>query len=386
MESNTTSNGSQSERALLVLVMCLAAGCLVIPLYAAQASSFLKFISIAGVAFLVAFSSLLAGGLLGFLFGIPRTLQQGEKPADQEKSDAGTSGHGYEINTNLEQISDWLTKILVGVGLTQIASVPSSLRGFADYVAPGLGGFASSGVFAVALLLFCLIDGFLISYLWTRIYMLRILRKADATSRLKAVESKLDTIDLDAKALSSVLRTLNPLPGSAVLSQEELNAVIAPASDDTQARIFWQARQVRSENWEHEEDKPVMERTIPIFRALIASDTKGEYHANHGQLGYALKDKVEPDWAEAEAELSEAIRLRGNPQASRWRPMYEFVRAICRIELDQAYGRGESSKEETKKTILADIEAAGGNSEVKKRIRDDQTIQDWMAHNTIPDS
>jgi len=383
MDPNTTFDGSHSERALFVLVMCLAAGCLVIPFYAAQASSFFQFVSISGVAFLVAFSALLAGGLLGFLFGIPRTLQQQEKSAGQENADVGTSEPEYVINTNLEQISDWLTKILVGVGLTQIASIPSSLRRVAEYIGPGLGNFDSSRVFVVALLLFCLIDGFLIGYLWTRIYMLRILRKADSASRLKAVESKLDTIDIDAKAWSSVQRMLNPLPGSAVLSQKELNAVIAQATSDMKARIFWQARRFRSANWEDDEDKPAMERTIPIFRALIASDINDEYHANHGQLGYALKDKVDPDWAEAEAELAEAIRLRGDAQASGWWPMYELVRAICRIELDEAYAKRAQSREETKEAILADLKVAGCKPEVEKKIRNDQTIQDWMAHNNI---
>lgn len=374
---------AHSERALFVLVMCLAAGCLVIPFYAAQASSIFQFVSISGVAFLVAFSALLAGGLLGFLFGIPRTLQQQEKPAGQESADVGTSEPEYVINTNLEQISDWLTKILVGVGLTQIASIPSSLRRVAEYIGPGLGNFDSSRVFAVALLLFCLIDGFLIGYLWTRIYMLRILRKADSVSRMEVLEDKLNTIDIDAKAWSSVQRMLNPLSGSAVLSQKELNAAIAQATSDMKARIFWEARRFRSANREDDDDKPAMERTIPIFRALIASDVNDEYHANHGQLGYALKDKVDPDWAEAEAELAEAILLRGDAQTSGWWPMYELVRAICRIELDEAYAKRAQSREETKEAILADLKIAGCKPEVEKKIRNDQTIQDWMAHNNI---
>src|ERR1700730_13401118 len=53
------------------------------------------------------------GWAVGFLFGVPRV---GSTPASTR------------INTNLEQISDWLTKILVGVGLTQLHKLPTALR------------------------------------------------------------------------------------------------------------------------------------------------------------------------------------------------------------------------------------------------------------------
>jgi hypothetical protein len=61
----------------------------------------------AGVA--IAIASAATGYLLGFLFGISRSLQGGDSSESNSQSFPG--------NTNLEQISDWLTKILVGVGL-----------------------------------------------------------------------------------------------------------------------------------------------------------------------------------------------------------------------------------------------------------------------------
>jgi hypothetical protein len=60
-------------------------------------------------------ASLITGGFFGFLFGIPRSLS--------------TPGPSFvQPNTNLEQISDWLTKILVGVGLTQIGTIFSFMK------------------------------------------------------------------------------------------------------------------------------------------------------------------------------------------------------------------------------------------------------------------
>ena len=117
---------------------------------------------------LICGASIAAGGLLGFLFGIPRTAPEG-------KNGTGTAGDAsaeasnrlpYLPNTNLEQISDWLTKILVGVGLTQIGSLPLKLDGLAAYTA---GCFANSKAMALAVLVYFSLAGFLIGFLWTRL-------------------------------------------------------------------------------------------------------------------------------------------------------------------------------------------------------------------------
>lgn len=387
--SATPSPVDQSERAMAVLFRALALGGLVIPFYAAQAPTITQAASVAGVAVVVASSALLAGGLLGFIFGIPRTLQH-EAPAPAEGAEAGKPARDkplettYIANTNLEQISDWLTKILVGVGLTQLASLPDTLRAYASYVGAGLGGFASSQIFAIGILVFFVINGFLIAYLWTRLYLAGAMRQADSSSRLAAVETKLDAIDIDARALSMVQRFLNPTAGSPELSQQDLNAAISAATTTTKSQIFWHARDVRSENWRTIADKPKMERTIPIFRALIASDTEHVYHANHGQLGFALKDQRTPGWEEALTELTEAIRLRGDWQKSDWRqPTYEFVRAVCRINLDPAYTSGQPSDETTRRAILADLEVAAQHHLTKSYFQDEPDIIKWMELNGV---
>ena len=43
---------------------------------------------------------------------------------------------------------------------------------------------------------------------------------------------------------------------------------------------------------------------------MIECDTDKKYHRNHGQLGFALKDRQPPDWTRAEKELSTAIEMR----------------------------------------------------------------------------
>jgi len=374
---------------MFVLAASMAVGGSVILIYAAQAPNLGGFLSSAGVALVVACSALLSGGFLGFLFGIPRTLQQGgSSSASAEERTAGDVQNGrqetsYAVNTNLEQISDWLTKILVGVGLTQIATIPAALKEFADYVGPGLGDYPGSRIFAIAMLLFFTINGFLISYLWTRFYLAGALKRADASSRLAAVETKLDMMDINAKALSMVSRVLNKEQGGSAPSQEELNAAVAAASDDTKAQIFRQAAWQRHDTWCNLPDKPKMERTIPVFRALIASDTERVYHANHGQLGFALKDQRNPDWSGARDELSEAIRLRGDWRACGMTPWYELVRAVCYIKLDPALKNRTASDAKTRQSITTDLEAAFADPDTRDAVTEDAVIREWMELNGL---
>jgi CheY-like chemotaxis protein len=120
---------------------------------------------ILAVALLVAAGAFLAGGLLGFLFGIPRSLANPQGGEDDSISGAP------QPNTNLEQISDWLTKILVGVGLVQFTTLAQHAGELVEFLGPPLGGGALGESFAAATLVVFGISGFLAFYLVTRIYL-----------------------------------------------------------------------------------------------------------------------------------------------------------------------------------------------------------------------
>ena len=110
-------------------------------------------------ALLIASASFLAGGLVGFLFGIPRAVQVSTAPSGATQ---------YQANTNLEQVSDWLTKIIVGVGLVQIGRIIPGLTRLANSMKAPLGGQASSAAFGLALTISNVLLGFLFFYLWSR--------------------------------------------------------------------------------------------------------------------------------------------------------------------------------------------------------------------------
>jgi hypothetical protein len=155
------------------------------------------------------------GSLVGFLFGIPRTLQSAApSPAssadgkDQTKS-GDASGYHQSVNTNLEQISDWLTKILVGVGLTQLEQIPQKLKNMAAYFQSGLEGNAS---ITLVIILNAMVFGFFAGYLLTRLFLAGAFGKADrdeaSLKRREQFAQGLTEAGAYSKAVSTLETTL----------------------------------------------------------------------------------------------------------------------------------------------------------------------------------
>lgn len=119
------------------------------------------------VALLVGGAALTSGAILGFLFGIPRAIQQ----VKSGESDGGQLDRMYQANTNLEQISDWLTKIIVGVTLIEIAKIPGKFMNLSDYVASAFGTPPVPSSLAAVALTYFAVTGFWGAYLWTRVFL-----------------------------------------------------------------------------------------------------------------------------------------------------------------------------------------------------------------------
>ena len=140
----------------LPLIGVLSIG--IILVYVSQVPSGVRW-SAFGTAVLIAGSSWFAGGFVGFLFGIPRTVQGSAAPERVTR---------YLGNTNLEQVSDWLTKIIVGVGLVQIGHIVPALSKLAETMKVPLGGLPSCGAFGLGLVITYALLGFFYFYFWSR--------------------------------------------------------------------------------------------------------------------------------------------------------------------------------------------------------------------------
>lgn len=140
-------------------------------IYAVNATP--SFTIVFAVELIVGLAALVSGALLGFLFGIPRTPR-----ATASGAATVTDRAVYEPSNNLEQVSDWLTKILVGATLVQLKELREFLSLIGLRVMQGVGGAATSAVTQLTLIVFGIL-GFLAGFLWTRVYYGAIQVRAD---------------------------------------------------------------------------------------------------------------------------------------------------------------------------------------------------------------
>src|SRR5258708_7215959 len=126
------------------------------------------------VLFGAAASAWLVGSFLGIIVAIPRSLQHSRQTdPDGEMF--------YSPNTNLEQISDWLTKIIVGITLVQYQQIVAAFDRTVAWMARSLGD--ANQFFSGALLVAYLVMGFFCVYIWTRLRFTRDLTSLERSVR-----------------------------------------------------------------------------------------------------------------------------------------------------------------------------------------------------------
>ena len=221
-----------------------------------------QFISVATTGVLVALAALVIAAFGGFLFGIPRALQQAPSANATPVGAAPGAAPRYAVNTNLEEISDWLTKIIVGVGLIQLGQISEVLGRLVDSLASGLGGQPSSRLVAGAELVFFGTWGFLLGYLLTRTYLTAAFRAFDVeqlTARVakEAAESATKTAENrelarnqgDANALALIDRQLRARLTDETIDPSVLSDALRRASAPIREQAFTQAQAQRRGNW-----------------------------------------------------------------------------------------------------------------------------------------
>lgn len=140
--------------------------------------------------------------------------------------------------------------------------------------------------------------------------------------------------------------------GAEPVDQARLTNVLRRASRHVRTAILNLTQDLRRETWFA--DKHRMERTIPVFEALVAADPM--WHAPLGNLGYALKDKYAPDLQRAFDSLTRAVQLRGERVAEG--VFYQYSRALCRIQLDPNFPERRPATKATRDAVLEPLRQA----------------------------
>jgi hypothetical protein len=194
------------------------AGLLACVLYTARLAA-----SSTGPVLLWSMAILISGGTIGFLFGIPKVLQSNRAStaapspptalpsAPNGAGDAASreADVGYEqrVNTNLEEISDWLTKIIVGLGLVNLKTMPAQLQAVARIVAGAIGlPPEPHESFGLAVVLFFSATGFLGGYLLTRLYIQGALARAETgiLEENRRLRHRLTSVETQAQVLQEM--------------------------------------------------------------------------------------------------------------------------------------------------------------------------------------
>lgn len=174
----------------------------------------LQFIAIFGSSTLIVGGFLLTGTLFGFLFGVPRTIQS----ENNKNTNDQNARSRIEANTNLEQISDWLTKILVGVGLTQLKPILKYTKiNIIDNLTSSFGSNISQDKIAIATsttigaFVYFSVCGFFIGYLWSRVYLTQSLED-EYNREFIEVKKEVDKTKLFSSRLQLVRQIIDSIP------------------------------------------------------------------------------------------------------------------------------------------------------------------------------
>lgn len=145
--------------------------------------------------------------IAGLIFGLPQARADFSPEASER----------YKPNSNLEQISDWLTKLLVGAGLVELKDISSHLRSAGAYLGDGLA-VSNPGAYAVSAVVYGAGAGFGFSYLWTRLRMRLLLEISDKDAA-------------EASRREKIFRSLQSAPRSTADERESVETLAAAADE-----------------------------------------------------------------------------------------------------------------------------------------------------------
>ena len=174
--------------------------------------------AVAGVLLWVV-ACLATGATLGFLFGIPKSaVPVVSAPHSGSEGNVHENTSGGRPNTNLEEVSDWLTKIIVGLSLVHLKDINAYVAKISQTIAASLGnqpvptpGHVSV---AMAMVIGFLVLGFLFGYLYTRLFLQGAFQRSDSN-----MHAAFKTLSM--RVLSSTGETNETHLGEPVVPTEE---------------------------------------------------------------------------------------------------------------------------------------------------------------------
>ncbi|GIF22123.1 hypothetical protein BJ973_002449 [Actinoplanes tereljensis] len=208
--------GDKIQRGVLVIAISMLLGMIIVAVLlsvstrdgGAGVTAFLLFVAAAAV-----------GAALGFMFGLPRARLA-------ENSTASTF---YLTNSNLIKVSDWLTTIVIGLGLVNLGKAVPAMRSLAHALHAPLGGTSYAGAVGLSLLIIGVLAGFLLYYLWTSIRVRELLEEAERQNQQTVPELRNQTLG-EARETASQSNVTLLVPDDAPDSSLVTRQAVAPGT------------------------------------------------------------------------------------------------------------------------------------------------------------
>jgi len=230
--------GDKTQRGVVAVSYLLIFGMFLCSLALAQSvpdDTDVSGLAVGLTSFLLFGAAAAVGAGLGFLFGLPRSRYaeltgQDATTTNSAANPAQRSAH-YLTNSNLIKVSDWLTTIIIGVGLVNLVNVGPAVGDLSITLEEALGGASHAGIVGVSVIVIALFASLILCYLWTSVRVRELLEEseqhhgngvpsligrtvADAKSALGVTTFKLETNGADDDAL---IAKQEPPPGAPAL-------------------------------------------------------------------------------------------------------------------------------------------------------------------------
>lgn len=331
---------------LVYFAVFFVLGVVCILLFSATSRSF-------GIALVWMLGCYISGVLIGFLFGIPKILQNTKSAAANAPE---TRAYSVQVNTNLTEISDWLTKIIVGLGLVHLTKAPPYLRSLAQALADGLllQYHVSALAFAYGLIVCYAVVGFLFGYLFTRLVLAKAFVMADQQSFREIIEEKLDKTEMSLVRLEANQNVLSQsvFQGSGPASE----ATDAPAeAASVEALLSMADRYIgnKTEGWrQRTQEKDALAEEMAAYllkRKISKASTLSLFEENKNEglmLAVAAATAANPEPGDPELLFQQALTV------NRLHVKYRVLMAI-----DSMFKKGLLSDKEKKDRVTEILKA-----------------------------
>jgi len=210
------------------------------------------------IGLLLAISSFISFFFIGTLFGMPK--RNNVKDSD------------YSLNNSLVEISDWLTKIIVGLGLVNLKEIPGYLMSLGDYVSINIKqNTPFLNIFIIGIVVYFSFLGLYIGYNYMRLVLSNKYKNADDNLIRKALEKEKEKVlqvkEKNIQKDKEIIKIQNAVQEKEQLAKDLIGKVNKSSENEENIETVIQSLIETDDNKQSKE-------TLELFIEKMKSDAK----------------------------------------------------------------------------------------------------------------